>query len=330
MFESSEKKIEIIFSPDSLSLFKKPESFWKDLLDSCNAKIVSKSVFPKIHSYILFESTLLIWSHRLVLITCGNTMLFKAFIKIINSFPKAGIQTSFFQRKKEYFPQQQKSCFYKDIKNIKPFVDGTAYRFGPFDSQHFFLFHSAGNKNLNTSTPSSIKEQTLEILMYDSKLYKDSSAKTILKLKQALNNDFPKFQIQEHAFVPKGYSLNAIKDHFYYTIHITPQKSSFYISFETNIKDKSIQILTQKILNIFQPNTFDFILFKSGSENQQFKKQDFISQSYNEKYAFYKSLSCNYDVTYKYFYKTDMAQQASHNHITKKQAQWQEASSLTL
>ena len=119
MFEGSEKKIEFIFSPNSSSLFEKPLKFWKKIIKSCGAEIISCSKFPKVHSYILSESSLFIWEHRLVLITCGKTNLSKSFIKILKSFPKDSVEICFFQRKNEFFPQVQKSCFYKDLKKIQ-------------------------------------------------------------------------------------------------------------------------------------------------------------------------------------------------------------------
>ena len=251
MFEGSEKKIEVIFSSNSPPLFGQPLKFWRKIVRSCGAEIISYSKFPKIHSYILSESSLFIWKHRLVLITCGKTTLSKSLIKILQSFPKDSVEVFFFQRKNEIFPQIQKSCFHKDLKKIKKRVAGKAYRFGPLHDHHFFLFHSESDFILDE------KDQTLEILIYDSETVKDSSPQTMLHIKKELTQALYGFEIQEHFFTPSGYSLNAVRDHFYYTLHITPEKSFFYISFETNITEKSIQFLTDKILNIFKPDRFD-------------------------------------------------------------------------
>lgn len=293
MFEGSEKKIEIIFSPKSLSLFEKPQKFWKNIVRSCGADIISSAQFPKIHSHILSESSLFIWSHRLVLITCGKTALSKSLIKILNSFPEESIELCFFQRKNEFFPKEQKSCFQKDIQKITKKISGKAYRFGPLHDRHFFLFH-----NSSDFIPEK-EDQTLEVLIYDSKYYKDSSQKTMLHLKKELEKAFFGFEMQEHFFKPLGYSLNAVREDLYYTVHISPEESAFYISFETNIKEKSIPYLTEKVLNIFQPGKFDFILFKPCEQ----KKEDFTSKDYFPSSAFYETLDCGYDIIYKNFYK---------------------------
>ncbi len=296
MFEGSEKKIEVVFSANSPSLFEKPTGFWKKLVASCGAEIISCSKFPKIHSYILSESSLFVWSHRLVLITCGKTALSKSFIKILKNFPKDSIEICFFQRKNEFFPQNQKSCFHKDLKKIKNKIPGKAYRFGPLHDHHFFLFHT------ETDFVPDKKDQTLEVLIYDSEIFKDNSPETISYLKKKLEKAFSGFEIQEHFFTPLGYSLNAVRDHLYYTVHITPEQTFFYISFETNIKEKSIQSLTDKILSIFKPGRFDFILFQPN----QIAKESFEFQEYFFTSSFYKVLDCAYAVSYKNFHKKNI------------------------
>lgn len=296
MFEGSEKKIEVIFSPNSPSLLEQPSRFWEKIVQSCGAEIISCSKFSKIHSYILSESSLFIWKHRLVLITCGKTALSKSLIKVLKSFPEDSIEVCFFQRKNEFFPQIQKSCFYKDLKKIKKMISGKAYRFGPLHDHHFFLFHSESD-----FIPDD-KDQTLEILIYDSEIFKDSSPQTMLNLKKDLAKAFYGFEVQECFFTPLGYSLNAVRDYFYYTVHITPEKSFFYISFETNIKEQSIKLLTDKILNIFKPGRFDFILFEPHNGKEVYESKNYFSS-----YSFYKVLDCSYAVTYKNLHKLNTA-----------------------
>ena len=300
MFEGSEKKIEVIFSSNSPSLLKRPDKFWRKIVQTCKADIISCSKFPKAHSYLLSESSLFIWPHRLVFITCGKTVLSKSFIKILKSFQTKTIELCFFQRKNEFFPQIQKSCFYTDLKKILKRIKGSSYRFGSLHDHHFFLFHS------ETDFIPDKEDQTLEILIYDSQNLKDTSTDTISDLKKSLNRVFHGFEIQDHFFKPSGYSLNAVRDESYYTIHITPEKPFFYISFETNIKEKSAQALTDEILAIFKPLKFDFILFESQNKMKtQLTLTDYFSSS-----SFYKALNCGYHINYKTFHKLNTPTQA--------------------
>ncbi len=300
MFEGSEKKIEVIFSSKSSSLLEKPVSFWEKIVRLSGARIISHSQFPKMHSFILSESSLFVSQNRLVLITCGQSALFKSLIKILKSFPEDSIEVCFFQRKNEFFPKIQKSCFYKDLKKIQKQIDGQAYRFGALHDHHFFLFHSGAS-----FTPHK-QDQTLETLIYDSEIFKEDPLKAIQHLKQELAQAFLGFEVQEQFFSPWGYSLNAVRGENYYTTHITPEKPFFYISFETNIREKSVQALTDKVLNIFKPLHFDFILFEPQSRPQEtFESSDYFSSS-----SFYKVLSCGYNVTYQNFHKIKPARKA--------------------
>ena len=299
MFEGSEKKIEVVFSPNSPSLLDHKDKFWEKIVKACGADIISGSKFPKAHAYLLSESSLFVWSHRLVFITCGKTVLSKSFMKILKSFPKNQIELCFFQRKNEFFPQNQKSCFYKDLKKIQQKIKGSSYRFGALHDHHFFLFHN------DTDFIPHKEDQTLEILIYDSQTVKDTSTETVSALKQTLKNSFHGFEIQDHFFKPLGYSLNATRDELYYTLHITPEKPFFYISFETNIQEKSTQNLTDKILNIFKPIKFDFILFESQNKLEtKLTLADYFASS-----SFYKVLPCSYRVNYKTFHKLNTSTQ---------------------
>jgi hypothetical protein len=63
--------------------------------------------------------------------------------------------------------------------------------------------------------------------------------------------------IDEFAFAPCGYSMNAVHENAYYTIHITPEPHCSYVSYETN--DMSIadyNLLLQNVLRIFKPRKF--------------------------------------------------------------------------
>ena len=96
-----------------------------------------------------------------------------------------------------------------------------------------------------------------------------------------------------------------MRDSLYYTLHITPEKPFFYISFETNIKEKSPSILISKILNIFQPKRFDFIFFEPCNRQKEvFEFPDYFSSS-----SVHQVLECGYNITYKNFHKKNLATQ---------------------
>lgn len=289
MFEGSEKKLEIVFSQNSHCLRSLREGFWKSVVKACGATIISKQKFQHVDSYILSESSMFVWSHRLVLITCGKTSLAHSLLKVLNSMALDNIETVFFQRKNEFFPRDQKSHFSKDVNIIKKKINNSvSLQFGPLHDHHFFLFYTPTNyKALE-------KDCTLEILMHDSKLISDTSQQTISALLKHLERSLPGFEAQTHFFKPDGCSINAIRENFYYTIHITPQEHFFYISFETNFDSCSSQYFIDKILQIFQSSYFDLILFQNQGEAPfHYENSDFSRRNF-----YHQVLDCGYQVSY--------------------------------
>ena len=272
MFEGSEKKLEIIFSKEIPSLRSLSSCFWKKVVKASDAEIISVVNFSKVDSYILSESSLFVWDHRIIMITCGRTTLPKSLLKILKKISEDKMEVLFYQRKNELFSQIQKSTFFKDLEVIQKKIKGKSYQFGPLHQHHFFLFHTESDYKCESD------DQTLEILMYDSDFIKDTSKETLSRLKEKLSMCFLGFEIHDHTFQPDGYSLNAVREDLYYTIHITPQKSFFYISFETNIKNDFHKSISS-VLNIFRSNHFDLILFYPAGYSRKSYKHETLQRN---------------------------------------------------
>lgn len=75
----------------------------------------------------------------------------------------------------------------------------------------------------------------------------------------------PGAKIDEAAFLPCGYSMNAILHDAYTTIHITPESECSYVSFETNTRLHSYCALVRHVLSIFQPKRFVLTMFGDQS-----------------------------------------------------------------
>jgi len=268
-FEGPEKKVEICISNNLESLRNKPIDFWNELVAKAKAKILSSVKNQKVDAYLLSESSLFVFDHKIILITCGTTTLSDAIIFFLEHFSKDQITNLIFERKNEHFPEYQSSNFLEDFKKLNQIIPGEALRFGSKDSHHINLFnyHQTNNK-----TPSS-NDQTFEVLMHGvpksiSRIFsQDSNIETIRKHLD-LTDVLPGYKIDDYLFTPNGYSLNAIKDEYYYTFHITPEDPVSYISFETNFPfNGNIQKTTEKIIDIFKPRTFDLFYFSPVNEN---------------------------------------------------------------
>jgi len=142
------------------------------------------------------------------------------------------------------------------------------------------------------------QDQTIEILM--TKLnpkamrkfyhYPGEEAGTIgggrVDQQTGLNAIYPTAQLDSYLFQPCGYSANGLRDGSYWTIHVTPESSCSYASFETNIpvevshpaatlgedninakiavkQTAPIQALIQQVTAIFQPDSFSVTFFSS-------------------------------------------------------------------
>lgn len=71
----------------------------------------------------------------------------------------------------------------------------------------------------------------------------------------------PGSMIQEFCFDPCGYSMNGLLYDSYWTIHITPEATFSYASFETNIRMPSYAGLIKAVLAIFKPKKWTMTLF---------------------------------------------------------------------
>ncbi|KAF1742015.1 hypothetical protein MXB_3226 [Myxobolus squamalis] len=80
----------------------------------------------------------------------------------------------------------------------------------------------------------------------------DSSMRIDTKIDQLL----PDFFLDDQAFDPYGYSVNGIKEDTYFTIHVTPQESCSYASFETNLASPELSKVLMRVLDIFKPANF--------------------------------------------------------------------------
>ncbi len=64
---------------------------------------------------------------------------------------------------------------------------------------------------------------------------------------------FPDADIHGWQFEPCGYSCNGMMDNSYFTIHVTPEAESSYVSFGTNVKRTEYGSVVEKVLRIFKP-----------------------------------------------------------------------------
>jgi len=75
--------------------------------------------------------------------------------------------------------------------------------------------------------------------------------------------------VDDWAFSPCGYSMNAGSDRYYYTIHITPELGFSYASFETNDPAFRRPEKLRAVLGVFRPRTATVTLTTRGAHTDE-------------------------------------------------------------
>lgn len=178
-----EKLLEVWFSESSTSLpsgaasngLKTVSSAeWKDMLDLVNCKVLSVIESEHVDAYLLSESSMFIFPHKLILKTCGTTTLLSGLPRILEiaavsaGFPHTvgdlvmGIATAarpyrvFYSRKNFLFPDRQRGphrSWRDEVKSLdRLFLGGSAYMIGKMNGDHWYLYLTEPNTVLTPST----------------------------------------------------------------------------------------------------------------------------------------------------------------------------------
>ena len=104
-FEGSEKKLEMVLSSTCENMRTKN---WSPVVAKAGAHIVSHFSSATCDAYLLSESSLFVWDHRLTMITCGKTTLVDVTLELFNEYGIHQIESLIFERKNEFFPPTPK------------------------------------------------------------------------------------------------------------------------------------------------------------------------------------------------------------------------------
>ena len=149
-------------SCDSAGLKVVPAETWKDMLDLVNCKVLSVVESEHVDAYLLSESSMFVFPHKLILKTCGTTTLLRGLPRILEiaatvaKFPhnvaddRLGTATAaapyrvFYSRKNFLFPDRQLGphrSWRDEIKSLdKLFLGGSAYVIGKLNGEHWYLY----------------------------------------------------------------------------------------------------------------------------------------------------------------------------------------------
>ena len=173
-FEGPEKTLEVDFVPNvgdnSLGLRAISRLQWDKLLSLAQCCILSTVSNKFLDSYVLSESSLFVFSHKLVIKTCGTTTLLRMLPSLLKLTKELKMELEWlaYMRKNFSFPRHQlypHSGFHQEIAFLETecHLYGEAYALGPLNADHWNTFiYDNCDRPMTEST-----DRTLNIMMYD-------------------------------------------------------------------------------------------------------------------------------------------------------------------
>lgn len=178
-FEGPEKLLEVWFapSPTALPAGVQPEGLksvsadtWVTMLDLVNCKILSVLKSPTVDAYLLSESSMFVFPHKLILKTCGTTTLLLGLHRLLRiaaveaGFPFHNAMSTedeqaaatpyrvFYSRKNFLFPDKQHGPHRSWAQEVRflddMFEGGSAYMVGKMNGDHWYLYITSPNNML--------------------------------------------------------------------------------------------------------------------------------------------------------------------------------------
>jgi len=293
-FEGVEKNLKVEFlRVHGVDCRQIPRKAIDAILTEARCTIIGSRSTQFFDSYVLSESSLFIYPHKIILKTCGTTRLLSCLPVLLDCAKQVGAQYSRvqFSRCNFIFPHVQPTphcSFTMEVEHLDQHFTGTPYILGPINGPRWHLYFDDLERN---SKPN--KEQILEIAMFElnrdsmkyfygdtysylleSKESKESVeawkkyAGELATQRSGISSILPEFDIDYHLFSPCGYSCNGLKDEYYFTIHVTPEPHCSFVSFETNVSCSDYNDMINKVLSVFRPTRFCVLTAEDGSKSR--------------------------------------------------------------
>ncbi|ODV92529.1 hypothetical protein CANCADRAFT_17174, partial [Tortispora caseinolytica NRRL Y-17796] len=183
-FEGPEKLLEVWFAPfpvdmpNGTGLLSISRDQWESMLDLVQCKVLSVVSNNMLRAFLLSESSMFVFPHKLILKTCGTTTLLVGIERIIELATSVGFSSDpyqlFYSRKEFLFPDRQlhpHRSWEEEVSHLDQyFPDGAAYSIGKVNSPHHWHLYMKNASCSPTEASEVIDElfdETLEILMTD-------------------------------------------------------------------------------------------------------------------------------------------------------------------
>lgn len=273
-FEGPEKNLEIDFVR-GVGNSRGCRAFTRPQLDAicheAKCLILSSATNEFFDAYVLSESSIFVYSHKIIMKTCGTTTLLLCFPVILGYAKELGMEMEWmgYSRKNFTLPTQQifpHQSFQQEVAFLLDIPDsahGSCHVLGPMTGDHWYVFV------VDHSTHEKSKYRNIDIKMFGidpavaACFYQGDKCQTAEDATRisGICNLIPGATIDAKLFEPCGYSMNAQLYDSYTTMHITPQPEFSYVSFETNARLASYSSLIRNVLNTFRPERVVVTMF---------------------------------------------------------------------
>lgn len=264
------------------------------ILNAARCTMLSAVSNRSTDAYLLSESSMFVSDFRITIKTCGTTTLLSALPVILRIvFETLGLEVLYvmFSRVAYLFPKSQTyphDCFDHEVSFLDHHlaIKGKVFEAASHTGSKWYLYFagfrptyqircgdSVGPRCLYSSPNSTLttrNDLTLEIYMFDLDplvmnrfMFHDRphmigsdnvrSGTNSYRVQTLLSGHDV---IDGYNFAPCGYSMNALKDDAYYTIHVSPELTASYVSFETTVNVHSFSGLTAAVVKLFRPGRF--------------------------------------------------------------------------
>lgn len=299
-FEGPEKRLEVRFRPSSPLNHSGLRELSREQLDQLcgqvNCTILSACSNEQLDSYVLSESSLFVYSHRLVLKTCGTTTLLRCLPLLMSYAKELDLAVSYvsYSRRNFLFPERQlfpHCSFENEVSTLNALFDGQAFILGPLTGAHWHLYVAdMRNQAEVESAPSQVFEMMMtglhasKMKQFYRKADKSEEGKNGAQLAMPLNESsgltriFPSADMDAFLFEPCGYSMNGIRTGEYATVHVTPEPECSFVSYETNEQRADYQQLVEQLVDAFVPTEFTVVVL--ADEASKWKEGQLAMKGY--------------------------------------------------
>jgi len=273
-FEGPEKNLEVVFkngngNPNGCRQLDR--SALDTICGAADCSIISHLSNAHLDAYILTDSSLFVYKSHIVLKTYGQTTLLRCLDTLFRLTAELGLELEWlgYSRKNYVVPDDQEGAapaalnsrvftFEEEFAYLKSHPElaqrlGSGYILGPVTGDHW-LAYALDQQSADTT------ERTVNIMMFDldptvaAQFYTvNSPTAKEMTTKSGIANLVPGAVIDDRAFEPCGYSMNAILHDSYATVHVTPDGAQHYAAFETDASLRSYTSLVNNVLAVFRP-----------------------------------------------------------------------------